>query len=175
VASPGRYRFLVVGESCLHPGMRARLATLLAGILDDGQRYLEDAWRTLPPAFRVVALGPEGAVVGQASCFWVPCVPAARVLGLGDVAVDPEHRRRQVARTLCRLATREGRRRGARAVVAKTTPLRSVLGDLGYVAIDDFRFYYEDEGARACARHPDWMAAAFGEVPPRLRFVEGDF
>ncbi|MEA2256875.1 MAG: hypothetical protein QOG35_2920 [Solirubrobacteraceae bacterium] len=175
MASPAPYRFLVVGESCLHPGMRARLATLLAGILDDGPSYLDAAWRTLPPAFRVVALAPEAAVVGQASCFWVPCVPAAPVLGLGDVAVDPAHRRRQVARTLCRMATHEGRRRGARAVVAKTKPLRSVLGDLGYAAIEDFRFYYEDLGAHACARHPDWMAAAFGEVPARLRLVEGDF
>jgi GNAT superfamily N-acetyltransferase len=175
VASPGRYRFLVVQESCLHPGMRARLAALLAGILDDGPSYLGSAWRTLPPAFRVVALAPDAAVAGQASGFWVPCVPATPVLGLGDVAVDPAHRRRQVARTLCRVATHEGRRRGARAVVAKTRPLRSVLGDLGYVAIDDFRFYYEDEGARACARHPDWMAATFGAVPARLRLVQGDF
>jgi GNAT superfamily N-acetyltransferase len=168
-----RYRFVVVAETCLAVALRRRIAALLSLTLDDGDLYRERAWRTLAPAFRVVALGADGDVVGQGSCFAVPCTPAVALVGLGDVAVDPDHRRRGIARTLCRMATQEAWRRGARAALAKTVPLRSVLSDLGYVAVEDFRFYYELDGA--CVRHPNWMAAVRGDLPHRVRLAEGDF
>jgi hypothetical protein len=88
------YQYLTVAEDGIEPGLRAELAALLAATLDDGEAYRERAWRTLRPAFRVIALAPAGSAVGQASGFWVPCRPPTRLLGLGDVAVAPEHRRR---------------------------------------------------------------------------------
>jgi ribosomal protein S18 acetylase RimI-like enzyme len=106
------YQYLTVGEDGLEPQLRDAVAALLEATLDDGAAYRGRAWRTLRPAFRVIALAPGEVVCGQASCFWVPCRPPTRLLGLGDVGVAPEHRRRGVARTLCTLATREGWRRG---------------------------------------------------------------
>ena len=64
-----RYRYLVVGEDGLGTDLRRGLAVLLAAILDDGERYRCRAWRTLRPAFRVVALQADGDPIGQASCF----------------------------------------------------------------------------------------------------------
>lgn len=168
------YRFMVVGEDGLGQELRGGLATLLSATLDEGERYRERAWRTLRPAFRVVALGVDGEPVGQGSCFWVPCRPPTRLLGLGDVAVAPDHRRRQVARTVCTLATHEGWRLHASAILAKTRPLRTVLGDLGYVAVTNGRFSYRDEaGARVA--HPDWMAAVQTALPAAIELEEGDF
>jgi hypothetical protein len=167
------YRFMVVDEDGLGSDLRGGLATLLASILDDGERYRQRAWRTLRPAFRVVALDVEGEPVGQASCFWVPSQPPSMLLGLGDVAVAHEHRRRQVARTVCTLATNEGWRLHASAILAKTKPLRSVLAGLGFVAVTDARFFYLEDGVRKA--HPDWMAATRTELPARLLLEEGDF
>jgi GNAT superfamily N-acetyltransferase len=166
------YRFLIVGEDGVERALRGGLATLLAATLDDGERYLRRAWRTLRPTFRVIAL-EEGEPVGQASCFWVPCRPATPLLGLGDVAVAPDHRRRGVARTLCALATEEGWRLHASAMLAKTKPLRAVLGDLGFEPVTNGRFFYLEDGARTA--HPDWMAAIRIELPPELELEEGDF
>ena len=168
------YRFLIVGEDGVERALRGGLATLLAATLDDGERYLRRAWRTLRPTFRVIALHEdEGEPVGQASCFWVPCRPATPLLGLGDVAVAPDHRRRGVARTLCALATEEGWRLHASAMLAKTKPLRAVLGDLGFEPVTNGRFFYLEDGARTA--HPDWMAAIRIELPPELELEEGDF
>jgi hypothetical protein len=121
------YRYMIVGEDGLGSELLGGLAALLCTTLDEGERYSERAWRTLRPAFRVVALAGDGAPVGQASCFWLPCQPACRLLGLGDVAVAPAHRRRQVARTACTLATAEAWRLHADAILAKTRLLRTVL------------------------------------------------
>jgi hypothetical protein len=167
------YRFLVVAEDGLEPELRARLAGLLSATLDEGERYRGQAWRTLRPAFRVVALDGKGRPVGQGSCFWVPCRPAAALLGLGDVAVAPYHRRRQVARTVCTVATHEGWRLHAAAILAKTKPLRTVLAGLGFVPVDDQRFFYVENGSRRS--HPDWMAASRAPLPVPLRLDEGDF
>src|SRR3954466_6281040 len=95
------YRYMIVGEDGLGTELLGGLAGLLSATLDEGERYRERAWRTLRPTYRIVALARDAAPVGQASCFWVPCRPAFRLLGLGDVAVAPAHRRRQVARTPC--------------------------------------------------------------------------
>ena len=167
------YRFLVVGEDGLEPGLRGGLATLLSSILDEGERYRGRAWRTLRPAIRVVALDGEGEPVGQGSCFWVPCQPPTPLMGLGDVAVAPDHRRRQVARTVCTLATNEGWRLHASAILAKTQPLRSVLRGLGYGAATDGRFFYLQGSDRAV--HPDWMAAVRQRLPVAIQLEEGDF
>ena len=167
------YRFLTVGEDGIAPALRGGLATLLAATLDDGERYVRRAWRTLRPAFRVIALDGQGEPVGQASCFWVPCRPATALLGLGDVGVAPDHRRRGVARTACALATEEGWRLHASAVLAKTRRLRGVLGDLGFEPMTNGRFFYVEDGARTA--HPDWMAAVRVELPPAVELEEGDF
>jgi predicted N-acetyltransferase YhbS len=167
------YGFLIVGEGGLGPELRAGIAELLAATLDEGERYRETAWRTLRPAFRVIALTPSGEPVGQGSCFWVPCRPSLRLLGLGDVAVAPEHRRRRVARTICAIATSEGWRLHASAILAKTTPLRAVLADLGYAPATDGRFYWSENGAPRV--HPLWMAAIRGELPAAVQLDEGDF
>jgi GNAT superfamily N-acetyltransferase len=173
VAVATRYRFMVVDEAGVGLALRVGLVVLLSATLDDGERYRPDAWRTLRPAFRVVALEEGGRPVGQASCFWVPCRPAARLLGLGDVCVAPEHRRRGVARTVCTLATAEGWRLHASAMLAKTRPLRTVLADLGYVPAADGRFVHLQAGVRTV--HPDWMAAIRTPLPDVLRLEEGDF
>jgi predicted N-acetyltransferase YhbS len=167
------YGFLIVGEDGLGDALRRDIAALLAATLDEGERYRATAWRTLRPAFRVVALTPGGEAIGQASCFWVPCQPPVRLLGLGDVAVAPAHRRRQVARTVCAIATSEGWRLHASAMLAKTTPLRTVLADLGYVPATDGRFYWSENGTRHV--HPLWMAAVRAELPTAVQLEEGDF
>jgi GNAT superfamily N-acetyltransferase len=168
-----RYRFMVVDEAGVGPALRRGLVALLSANLDDGERYRPRAWRTLRPAFRVVAMDAAGRPIGQGSGFWVPCRPAAALLGLGDVAVAPEHRGRQVARTLCTIATHEGWRLHAAAILAKTKPLRTVLRDLGYVPAAEGRFYFLESGARTT--HPDWMAATRIELPTPLQLDEGDF
>jgi GNAT superfamily N-acetyltransferase len=167
------HRFLLVAERDLDPRLRGLIGELLAATLDAGPAYLGRAWRTIEPFVRAVALDRSGAVVGHAAGFRVPSRPAARIHGLGDVAVDPRHRRRGAARRLCALVTDACWRDGADAVVAKTTPLRGVLGDLGFTAVTDFRLYYEERGA--CVRHPDWMAAFATELPRPLQLLEGDF
>ena len=166
------YRYLTVAEDGLEPALRGGIAALLAATLDDGEAYRERAWRTLRPAFRVVALA-RAEPIGQASCFWVPSVPPTRLLGLGDVAVAPDHRRRRIARTLCTLATREGWRLHASAILAKTKPLRTVLGDLGFAEATDGRFFFVENGGRAV--HPDWMAAVRDGLPATVLLEEGDF
>jgi hypothetical protein len=167
------YQYLTVGEDGLAPRLRGAVAALLEATLDDGEAYRERAWRTLRPAFRVIALAPGGAVAGQASCFWVPCRPPTRLLGLGDVAVAHEHRRRKVARTACGIAVREGWRLHACAILAKTKPLRTVLGDLGFAEATDGRFWFAEDGGRGV--HPDWMAAVREPLPAIVLLEEGDF
>jgi GNAT superfamily N-acetyltransferase len=168
-----RYRYLVVDEDGLGADLRRGLAVLLAAILDDGATYRRRAWRTLRPTFRVVAVQADGEPIGQASCFWVPCRPATRLLGLGDVAVTPDHRRRQVARTVCGLAVQEAWRLHASAILLKTKPLRTVFNDLGFVEATDGRFFCKDNGTPAV--HPDWMAAFAADLPPTIELEEGDF
>jgi GNAT superfamily N-acetyltransferase len=166
------YRFDVLAEERLDRDLRRRIATLLEATLDDGTAYAGRAWRTLAPFERVVAMA-GGEVVGNASLFRVPCRPAGKVAGLGDVAVDPRHRRRGIARRLCGLGTAACWRDGSDAVIAKTKPLRGVLADLGFVAVDDLSFYYRDGDRRE--RDPDWMAVTAGRLPPAVELLQGDF
>jgi GNAT superfamily N-acetyltransferase len=168
-----RYRYLVVDEDGIGSDLRQGLAVLLSAILDDGERYRRRAWRTLRPAFRVVALQADGEPVGQASCFSVPTRPPIRLVGVGDVAVAPEHRRRRVARTACGLAVQEAWRLYAAAILLKTKPLRTVFADLGFEPATDGPFFYLENGMRAT--HPDWMAACATELPPSIELEEGDF
>lgn len=167
------YRYMIVSEEGLGAVLLGGLASLLSATLDEGERYRETAWRTLRPAFRVVALAGDDAPVGQASCFWVPCRPPCRLLGLGDVAVAPAHRRRHVAQTACALAIAEAWRLHAGAILAKTKVLRTVLAGLEFTRATDGRFFWLDDGVRTV--HPDWMAAVRAPLPTRVRLEEGDF
>jgi predicted N-acetyltransferase YhbS len=147
---------------------------LLAATLDDGAVYRRRAWRTLRPGFRVVAVQADGEPIGQASGFWVPTRPAIRLVGLGDVAVAPDHRRRQVARTVCGVAVQEAWRLHAAAILLKTKPLRTVFADLGFEeAATDGPFFHVENGERST--HPDWMAAYAIDPPPSVELEEGDF
>jgi GNAT superfamily N-acetyltransferase len=168
-----RYRYLVVDEDGIDSDLRQGLAILLAAILDDGERYRRRAWRTLRPAYRVVALQADGEPIGQASGFLVPCRPPIRLVGLGDVAVAPDHRRRNVARTLCAIAVNEAWRLHASAVLLKTKPLRTVFRDLGFEPATDCRFFFREFGASTV--HPDWMAAVREQLPASIELEEGDF
>ena len=103
----------------------------------------------------------------------MPCRPPTRLVGIGDVAVAPDHRHRQVARTLCTLATQEAWRLHASAILLKTKPLRTVFGELGFVAATDGRFFYKENGTRTV--HPDWMAAVGAGLPAAIELEEGDF
>jgi GNAT superfamily N-acetyltransferase len=167
------YRYLVVAEDGLELELRHGLAMLLAATLDDGEVYRRRAWRTLRPTFRVIALQSDGEPVGQASCFSIPTRPPIRLIGLGDVAVAPEHRRRQVARTLCGLAVQEAWRLHAAAILLKTKPLRTVFAALGFEPATEGPFFYLEHGRRTT--HPDWMAAFAVDVPRRVELEEGDF
>jgi GNAT superfamily N-acetyltransferase len=168
-----RYRYLVVDEDGIGIELRHGLAMLLAAILDDGEVYRRRAWRTLRPTFRVVALQADGDPVGQASCFWVPTRPPIRLVGLGDVAVAPDHRRRQVARTVCGLAVQEAWRLHASAILLKTKPLRTVFADLGFEEAASGPFFSVENGSRTT--HPDWMAAFATDLPAPVELEEGDF
>jgi GNAT superfamily N-acetyltransferase len=168
-----RYRYLVVEEDGLGTELRHDLAVLLAAILDDGELYRRRAWRTLRPTFRVIALAPDGDPVGQASCFSVPTRPPIRLVGLGDVAVAPDHRRRNVARTVCELAVHEAWRLHAAAILLKTKPLRTVFADLGFADATDGRFFYIEHGTPTV--HPDWMVACRQPLPMSVELEEGDF
>jgi GNAT superfamily N-acetyltransferase len=164
---------VTVAESDLGAEERRRIGDLLAGILDEGPRYRDRAWRTLPPLFRSLAVAPSGAVVGQASGFAVQAWPAVRVMGLGDLAVEPAWRGRGLARGLCSAVVREAWERDAGVLLAKTRPMRRVLADLGFEPVTAFAFYWEDE--RACHRHPDWMAATRVAAPTPTWLAHGDF
>jgi GNAT superfamily N-acetyltransferase len=166
------YRYLVVDEDGLEDGLRRSLAVLLAAILDDPERYRRRAWRTLRPTFRVVAL-QAGEAIGQISAFLVPTRPSIRLIGLGDAAVEPDHRGRGVGRTLCSLATQEAWRLHAGAILLKTKPMRTVFFDLGFAAATDGPFFFFEHGERTT--HPDWMAAFAVDVPPSIELEEGDF
>jgi GNAT superfamily N-acetyltransferase len=164
---------VLLREDAIGPALRLELGELLADILDDGPRYRGEAWRTLRPCFRAVALDDARRPVGQGSGFAVGTCPDVRLFGLGDVAVHPRHRRRGVARALCAAVTAEARRQGAGVVLAKTKPLRGVLGELGYEPVTGFAYYYEHAGA--CVRHPDWMAHVTRPHPTPVQLDEGDF
>lgn len=165
-------RFVLVEEGDLDAELRAGVGMLLAATLDDGPAYVRTGWRTLIPFVRAVAVTGDGIPVGHAAGFRVPCRPHAEVRGLGDVAVDPRHRGRGIARRLCAMATAACWDDGAELVVAKTRPLRGVAADLGYRAVNDFALYVEDDVC--CWRHPEWMAVRKRELP-RLRLLQGDF
>jgi GNAT superfamily N-acetyltransferase len=166
------YRYLVVDEDGLEDDLRRGLAVLLAASLNEGERYLRRAWRTLRPSFRVVAL--EGhEPIGQISAFWVPTRPQTRLVGLGDAAVAPDHRLRNVGRTLCTLVTQEAWRLHASAILLKTKPMRKVFTELGFAPATDGPFFYFENGERRT--HPDWMAAFATELPPSVELEEGDF
>jgi GNAT superfamily N-acetyltransferase len=167
------YRYLVVDEDGLEADLRRGLAVLLAASLDDGERYRRRAWRTLRPSFRVVALQADGEPIGQISAFFVPARPSIRLVGLGDAAVAPEHRRRGVGRTVCGLAVQEAWRLHASAILLKTKPMRKVFADLGFTAATDGPFFYFENGDRTT--HPDWMAAFATDLPPSVELEEGDF
>jgi GNAT superfamily N-acetyltransferase len=167
------YTTLVIDEASIAPSVRSRIGVLLASILDDGVRYRAEGWRTLRPRFRALAYSEAGGLVAQASGFAVPSSPDVRLYGLGDVAVDPGHRRRGIARRLCAAVTEEASRRDAGVVLAKTQPLRTVLADLGYLPVTRFDYYHERDGA--CSRHPDWMALVRSRHPTPVRLAEGDF
>jgi GNAT superfamily N-acetyltransferase len=167
-----RYRYLVVDEDGIGIQLRHGLAMLLAAILDDGEVYRRRAWRTLRPTFRVIATQADGEPIGQASAFSVPTRPPIHLVGIGDVAVAPDHRRRQVARTVCGLAVQEAWRLHATAILLKTKPLRTVFADLGFEAATE-PFFYMERGERTV--HPDWMAAFTTELPPSVELEEGDF
>src|SRR3954464_4357828 len=172
-AQTTRYRYLVCDEDGIGIELRHGLAMLLAAILDDGEVYRRRAWRTLRPTFRVVALQADGEPVGQASCFSVPTRPPIRLMGLRDVAVAPEHPRRQGARSGGGLAVQEAWRLHATAILLKTKPLRAVFADLGFRAATEGPFFHRERGTRTT--HPDWMAAFATEVPPSIELEEGDF
>jgi GNAT superfamily N-acetyltransferase len=167
------YRYLVVDEDGLEPDLRHGLAVLLAASLDEGERYLRRAWRTLRPSFRVVALQADGEPIGQISAFWVPTRPQMRLVGLGDAAVAPHHRGRGVGRTLCTLVTQESWRLHASAILLKTKPMRKVFTELGFAAATEGPFFYFEKGKRTT--HPDWMAAFVADLPPSVELEEGDF
>jgi hypothetical protein len=167
------YRYLVCDEDGIGMELRHGLAMLLGATLGDGEVYRRRAWRTLRPTFRVVAMQADGEPVGQASCFPVPTRPPIRLIGLGDVAVAPAHRRRQVARTVCSLAVQEAWRLHAVAILLKTKPLRTVFADLGFEAATDGPFWHRASGARTT--HPDWMAAFATGLPASVELEEGDF
>lgn len=167
------YRYLVVDEDGLEDDLRHGLAVLLAASLDDGERYLHRAWRTLRPSFRVVALQADGEPIGQVSAFWVPTRPRVRLVGLGDAAVAPDHRRRNVGRTVCGLAVQEAWRLHASGILLKTKPMRKVFTELGFAAVTAGPFFYVEHGERTM--HPDWMAAFATELPRSVELEEGDF
>lgn len=164
---------VLVEEQRLDPALRAAVGELLAAILDDGPAYRGAGWRTLRPRFRVLALDACGRLGGQVSAFAVGTQPDVGLFGLGDLAVDPRRRGRGVARELCAAAVDGARRRGAGVLLTKTQPMRKVLVELGFAAVERFDYYYEEAGA--CVRHPDWMAAVLRAHPRPIRLDDGDF
>jgi putative acetyltransferase len=100
-----------------------------------------DAW--LPP-LSLVAIGPDGEVVGHVLCTrgWVG---SAAVLALGPLAVRPDRQRRGVGLALVHTAL------GAADALGE--PLVALLGDPGYYARFGFR-PAEDHGV--APPRPEW-------------------
>jgi GNAT superfamily N-acetyltransferase len=168
------YRVEVIDEHAMASRMRLSLAHLLEHNLDDGTEYRNRAWRTVEPIFRVVAThAATEDPAGQISGLSLRTVPEWNLFGLGDLAVWESHRRRGLGRLLCRRATEECWARGAKAILAKTKPMRSVLAELGYRPVTDFSYFYED--GDLAVRHLDWMAVAHVDPPAPVQLHQGDF
>lgn len=163
----------VVEESELDDRLRGEIGEFICDIYErKGASYLGRAWRTIPPAARVLALADNG-LVGHVSVFFPRTQPALRLAGIGDLAVAPRARRRGIARALLREAVFQGWRRGADAQVAATEAVRSTLGRLAFSPVEDFSLYWIED--HACRRSPHWLLAEAEPLPRPLRLIDPDF
>ena len=143
-------------ENELSAETRAELGTLLSAAfrpLEDA--YRTRAWRTIAPAFRVVAsVGREP--VGQISAFELATTPSRRLLAIGDLAVVEPLRRTGIARSLCGQLVAACRERGAQDILTGTCAVRTVFAELGLEPVTTFTYYWLTP--EACHRHHAWMA-----------------
>jgi GNAT superfamily N-acetyltransferase len=168
-----RYRWTVVMEAELSPSLRRNLGHLLADAFPAHKAtYREQAWRTLPPVFRVVTWC-HSLPVGQISAFHIPTNPPRRLFGIGDLVVDPQHRSRGLAKRQTVLVRQRCWELGADGILSDTYDLRSVSLSLGSKPVRRFEIFYET--AIACHWHPNWLAKWRNPPDGRLRLSWGDF
>jgi GNAT superfamily N-acetyltransferase len=165
--------FRTVEEGEVDAALRERLGEFIADLYEaSGPPYRGRAWRTFPPAARILAFAGD-ELVGHHSVFFPRAVPAMSIAGMGDLAVAREWRRRGIAGSLIRHAVFQGWRRGAAAQLVATEAVRSTFARLGFEPLEDFRFHWDDGGA--CRRHPLWMAATAAPLPAPVRVLDPDF
>ena len=133
----------------LEPVMRVeRLAFKTPWSAELFQRELSHDWST------ILIAAPPGSVAGEDSIYgfliyWV-VHDEVHVL---NIATDPPHRRRNVARRLMLAAIEQARARGARLVTLEVRrsnlPAASLYRDLGFRSVGIRPNYYADEGEDA--------------------------
>jgi len=125
------HRFTVYDEALLPEPYRHAIGRLLTDTFTCPDAR-ERGWNKVKPDFFVVALSPEGQLLGSCMTCWVPCAPALRVAGFGDMAVYPAHRGLGLARAMADVLWREALSRGAVLGLARTAPMRKVCAQFGF-------------------------------------------
>jgi peptidoglycan/xylan/chitin deacetylase (PgdA/CDA1 family)/GNAT superfamily N-acetyltransferase len=173
-APPAAARTQVVAERDIPDATRVALVDLLSAAFPAVAReYADRAWRTIAPAFRVLAQA-DGKVVGQISAFPLESDPSRRIYGVGDAAVVVDRRRLGIGRALVDDVMRACWAAGADGVLTDSVDLEPAFAAWGMTRVPPFSFYYERDGV--CRRHRHWLAAyRNGAAPTRIRLAEGDF
>jgi GNAT superfamily N-acetyltransferase len=165
--------FRIIDEANLDGALRERLGEFIADLYEaSGPPYRGRAWRTFPPATRILAFAGD-ELIGHVSVFFPRAASPVRVAGLGDLAVARPWRRRGIARSLTRHAVFQGWRQGADAELVASVAVRTTLAELGFEPLEDFTFHWED--GMACRRDPLWMAATVAPIAEPVRLLDPDF
>ena len=108
-------------------------------------RWAQQAWRTVPVLFRVVAY-VNGGAVAQQSVYRLHAPSGRVIFGLGDMVVAEAYRGRGIARTLVSAALAEAGRRGAEIYCTRTAKLAGLFAELGFCRDAEARRFTDEHG-----------------------------